>query len=390
MAVRLIFLSDFTEAFPHSLLQGILNYARERAAEPWVVCRMPPSYKEQNGIEGVVEWAKNWKANAIIGRFLKTDDVALFGRNGITAVAQDFKEKRADIPNITSDYRQTGRMAAEFFLQRGFRSFAFCGYKDTVWSDERCEGYREAISEAGFGDAFQTYINQPLETLWYYDSTDLADWLRQLPPHTALFCCDDNQGNKITEACKVSGISIPSDIAVLGVDNDTMMCELSDPPLSSIDLDIEQGGYDTARLITHLMEHPDSDYRDVVIRATAVVSRASTNTFATDDDYIRQAMSYIHDHMREPIAVDDLVDLLPLSRRLLEIRFKTITGTSIYSYILQTRIDLFARLLTESGRPIKEIAFDMGFNNYGNLSRQFRLFKGCSPKEYRQQHQSSH
>lgn len=389
MAVRLIFLSDFTEAFPHSLLHGILNYAREKAAEPWVVCRMPPSYKEQNGIEGVVEWAKNWKANAIIGRFENTDDVALFGRNGITAVAQDFKQRRSDIPNITSDYRQTGRMAAEFFLQRGFRSFAFFGYKDTIWSDERCEGYHDAIDEAGFGHAFHAYIDQPLDTLWYYDTTHLADWLRTLPPHTALFCCDDNQGNKITEACKVSGIGIPDHLAVLGVDNDAMMCELSDPPLSSIDLDIEQGGYDAARLITQLMEHPQDRCPDVVIRATAVVSRASTNTFATDDCYIRQALTYIHDHLGEPIGVDNLVDLLPLSRRLLEIRFKTITGKSIYSYILQNRIDLFARLLTESGRPIKEIAFDMGFNNYGNLSRQFCLLKGCSPKEYRQQHQPS-
>lgn len=383
--IRLIFLSDFTEAFPHNLLQGILTYAKQKAKEPWVVCRMPPSYKDQYGIEGVVEWAKNWNANAIIGRFNSDEDVSLFQQNGIIAVAQDFKQRFCNIPNITSDYKATGHMAAAFFLERGFKHFAFYGYENTVWSDERCDGYQQHIEAAGLGTHFYAYTNQPLETLWYYDTTPLVQWLKGLPPQTALFCCDDNQGNKITEACKLSGIRIPEDIAVLGVDNDTTVCDLSDPPLSSINLDIEHGGYDAAELITQLMKHPEMKYHDVIIKPTTIINRASTNSFATDDPYIAQALEFIHNNLYAQLTVTDLVKQLPLSRRLLENRFKQATGKSVYNYILNTRMELFARLIQETDKPISEIAIDMGFNNYGNLARQFKMIKGCTPTEYRNQ-----
>lgn len=383
--VRLILLTDFTEAFPHNLLQGILKYAKEKAGDAWVVCRMPPSYKDQYGIEGVLQWAKNWKANAIIGRFNNNEDVNLFAQNGITAVAQDFKQRFTGIPNITSDYKLTGTMAAHFFLERGFKHFAFYGYENTIWSDERCEGYYNSIERAGYAQHFYAYTNQQLETLWYYDTTPLVSWLRSLPPHTALFCCDDNQGNKITEVCKFSGIRIPQDIAVLGVDNDQMICELSDPPLSSIHLDIKRGGYAAAELIDRLMQHPQTPRRDIIIQPTTIISRASTNIYATDDQLIGKTLDYIHKNLYTPLRVNHLLKMLPLSRRLLEIRFKQVTGKTIYSYILDNRMELFARLLQETSKPINELAIEMGFNNYGNLTRQFKRIKHCTPTEYRKQ-----
>lgn len=385
--VRLIFLSDFTEAFPHILLQGILRYAKEHAQKTWVVCRMPPSFKSQFGIEGVLEWAKNWKANAMIGRFDNDENVSLLQQNGITVIAQDYKRRFTNIPNITSDYLLTGQMAAEYFLMRGFKNFAFFGYENTVWSDERCIGFNQTLEKAGYGNQFHAYTNQQLETLWYYDTTPLVNWLQSLPPKTAMLCCDDNQGNKITEVCKFSKIKIPNDIAVLGVDNDVSMCELSDPPLSSINLDIERAGYDTASLISFLMENPGAPYHDVIIKPTSIINRISTNIFATDDKYIMKTLEFIHNHLDEPLGVEDLVKRLPLSRRLLEIRFKKITGKSVYQYILQFRMLQFAKLIQESTKPIVQIADEMGFNNYANLSKQFKLLKGCTPIEYRKKHQ---
>lgn len=385
--VRLIFLSDFTEAFPHILLQGILSYAKENAQKEWVVCRMPPSFKSQFGIEGVLEWAKNWKANAMIGRFDNDENVSLLQQNGITVIAQDYKRRFTNIPNITSDYLLTGQMAAEYFLMRGFKNFAFFGYENTVWSDERCIGFSQTLEKAGYGNQFHAYTNQQLETLWYYDTTPLVNWLQSLPPKTALLCCDDNQGNKITEVCKFSKIKIPNDIAVLGVDNDVSMCELSDPPLSSINLDIERAGYDTASLISFLMKNPGAPYHDVIIKPTSIINRISTNIFATDDKYIMKTLEFIHNHLDEPLGVEDLVKRLPLSRRLLEIRFKKITGKSVYQYILQFRMLQFAKLIQESTKPIVQIADEMGFNNYANLSKQFKLLKGCTPIEYRKKHQ---
>ncbi|WP_311436042.1 DNA-binding transcriptional regulator [Hoylesella timonensis] len=386
--VRLIFLSDFTEAYAHHLLQGILTYAKQKDQEAWVVCRMPPSYKETYGIKGVVEWAKKWEANAIIGRFNHDDDIDLFRRNGIIAIAQDFKRRFNNIPNITSNYHDTGRLAAQFFIEKGYKHFAFYGYKDTVWSDERCEGFYEGVKEAGYGKNFHTYTNQQLETLWYYDTTPLLNWLNQLPQQTAVFCCDDNQGNKITEICKSNRIQIPEHLAVLGVDNDTTLCELSDPPLSSIHLDIEAGGYETAELIMNLMKQKDFQPQDVIIKAISIINRASTNSFATNDMYINEALEFIHSNLDKALNVTDLVKKLPLSRRLLEMRFKKVTGRSVYNYIIYNRIEEFARKIHETDKPINEIATEMEFYNYSNLVQQFKQIKGCTPTEFRKRNKA--
>jgi len=386
--VRLIFLSDFTEAYAHHLLQGILTYAKQKDQEAWVVCRMPPSYKETYGIKGVVEWAKKWDANAIIGRFNHDDDIDLFRRNGIIAIAQDFKRRFNNIPNITSNYHDTGKLAARFFIEKGYEHFAFYGYKDTVWSDERCEGFYEGVKEAGYGKNFHTYTNQQLETLWYYDTTPLLNWLNQLPRQTAVFCCDDNQGNKITEICKSNRIQIPEHLAVLGVDNDTTLCELSDPPLSSVHLDIEAGGYETAELIMNLMTQKDFQPQDVIIKTTSIINRASTNSFATNDMYINEALEFIHSNLDKALNVTDLVKKLPLSRRLLEMRFKKVTGRSVYNYIIYNRIEEFARKIHETDKPINEIATEMEFYNYSNLVQQFKQIKGCTPTEFRKRNKA--
>lgn len=386
--VRLIFLSDFTEAYAHHLLQGILTYAKQKDQEAWVVCRMPPSYKETYGIKGVVEWAKKWDANAIIGRFNHDDDIDLFRRNGIIAIAQDFKRRFNNIPNITSNYHDTGRLAARFFIEKGYEHFAFYGYKDTVWSDERCEGFYEGVKEAGYGKNFHTYTNQQLETLWYYDTTPLLNWLNQLPRQTAVFCCDDNQGNKITEICKSNRIQIPEHLAVLGVDNDTTLCELSDPPLSSVHLDIEAGGYETAELIMNLMTQKDFQPQDVIIKTTSIINRASTNSFATNDMYINEALEFIHSNLDKALNVTDLIKKLPLSRRLLEMRFKKVTGRSVYNYIIYNRIEEFARKIHETDKPINEIATEMEFYNYSNLVQQFKQIKGCTPTEFRKRNKA--
>lgn len=386
--VRLIFLSDFTEAYAHHLLQGILTYAKQKDQEAWVVCRMPPSYKETYGIKGVVEWAKKWEANAIIGRFNHDDDIDLFRRNGIIAIAQDFKRRFNNIPNITSNYHDTGKLAAQFFIEKGYKHFAFYGYKDTVWSDERCEGLYEGIKEAGYSKNFYTYTNQQLETLWYYDTTPLLNWLNQLPQQTAVFCCDDNQGNKITEICKSNKIQIPEHLAVLGVDNDTTLCELSDPPLSSIHLDIEAGGYETAELIMNLMKQKDFQPQDVIIKAISIINRASTNSFATNDMYINEALEFIHSNLDKALNVTDLIKKLPLSRRLLEMRFKKVTGRSVYNYIIYNRIEEFARKIHETDKPINEIATEMEFYNYSNLVQQFKQIKGCTPTEFRKRNKA--
>lgn len=382
--IRLIFLTDFTETFPHALLQGVLRYAKERSKTAWVVCRMPPSYKEQHGIEGVLQWAVTWKADAIIGRFEASDNVNLLRQRGIVVVAQDFKQRFDDIPNITGDYIATGAMAADFFLRRGFRHFAFLGYRNIVWSDERCQGFYRRIADEGYAQHFYSHTRQDIESFWFCDVDRLSAWLKALPARTALFCCDDNQGNNALELCKLCGIKVPADVAILGVDDDVMIGVLSDPKLSSIRLDIEQGGFDTAALIEQLIAGgAQAVPHDVCIQPLEVVNRASSDVFATEDKYILRALDFIHRNIGTPIGVEDVRKELPLSRRLLEIRFRKATGTSVYNYILKGRLELFASMLETSALPVSTLIEELGVSNYGSFSHKFRALKGCTPTEYR-------
>ena len=379
--IRLIFLTDFTERFAYNLLKGILAYAKNH--EPWVVYRMPPSFKAAYGMEGVLKWAKTWQADAIIGQFGNDDNVDLFRQNGIIALAQDYKERFTNIPNITGDYRKTGQMGAEFFLTKGFRHFAFYGYRDAVWSKERCEGFRECIAAHGFGDNFSAYQHESIDNLWLYDAPPLLAWLKSLPHPTALMACDDNQGNRLTELCKANGISVPDQIAILGVDNDEIVCNLSDPPLSSINHSIVRGGFEAAKLIEQLLNDDEASPQDVVLRPVNVVDRLSTDFHATDDRHIRTVLDHIRQHLTDDITVKSLVKLVPLSRRLLEMRFKEVTGQSIHKYIFHLRMERFAQLLQDSDAPLTELAAQAGISDLKNLSRQFKALKGTTPNKFR-------
>jgi|WetSurMetagenome_2_1015567.scaffolds.fasta_scaffold20073_3 LacI family transcriptional regulator len=384
--IRLVLLTDFTEAFAHYLLKGILNYSKGR--EPWVVCRMPPSFRQQYGIDGVLEWMKKWEADAIIAQFDVDDQVNEFKENGIVALAQVLKSRFSEIPNITSDYQQAGELAANFFLQKGFRNFAFYGNKNLVWSEGRCRGFRNCINEKGYGKNFYEYKNQEIDNLWFYESGPLADWLLSLPKRTALMACDDNQGNKIMEVCRLIGIKVPEEISVIGVDDDETICNLSDPPLSSIRMDVEKGGYEAAELIDNMLRNHDFLFTDVCIEPIKIVNRLSTDIYSTDDPYVLTALKYISQHLIAGISVTDVVKQVPLSRRLLEIRFKQVTNQPIYQYIFNLRMERFAQLLLESDASIGEIALSVGLTDYKNLARQFKVQMKCLPSEYRKSHEA--
>ena len=328
--MRLLFITDFTEQFAYRFLRGIFNYSL--GADQWVVCKMPPAYKRQLGMEGVVAWAKEWRADVVIAQFDPDDDVTLFRKNGIVALAQDYISKFDSIPNITGDYVNTGRMAAKYFLSKGFTNFGYFGYNGVCWSDERCEAFRECIRESVGVDNVHVYDRQNIDNMWYYDQSILTDWLLELPKPIAIMACDDNQGNILLQACELCGLHVPYDVAVLGVDNDDILCGMSSPAMSTINVDIERGGYDTAAMVDKMVRDHSYEGEDIVLNPLTVVERLSSSLFATNDREVLMALMYIHSNLDSKIQVTDVLENVPLSRRLLEQRFKKMTGMTIYNY----------------------------------------------------------
>ncbi|MEE3465615.1 MAG: XylR family transcriptional regulator [Candidatus Cryptobacteroides sp.] len=375
-------ITDFTEQFSYKLLRGIMAWSR-RQEQPWVVCKMPPSYKREIGIPRVVEWAKNWRADVVVGQFDPDDDVTLFRKNGIVAIAQDYITQFEEIPNLTGDYYLTGAMAARRLCGHGFKHFGFFGYENVCWSDGRLKGFQETLQKEYHIDDLHIFTDRQLSSLWSYDTSALQQWLHSLPKPIAIFACDDNQAEILLETCQAAGINVPLEVAIIGVDNDEVTCNLTSPAISSVNMDIEKAGFELAQMVTHMVQDSTYPGEDIVIRPVAVVARGSTGIQATDDPIVASAMRFIYQNRMRKILVADVLREVPVSRRLLEQRFKAVTGASLYTVISNLRIDYFAQQLITSSDTVSEIAARMDEPDTKSLSRRFRTLKGCTPTEYR-------
>ena len=380
--MRLLMITDFTEQFSYKLLRGIMAWSR-RQEQPWVVCKMPPSYKREIGIPRVVEWAKNWRADVVVGQFDPGEDVGLFRRNGIVAVAQDYIAPFTEIPNLTGDYYLTGVMAAKRLCGHGFKNLGFFGYENVCWSDGRLKGFQDTLRKEYHIDNLHIFMDRQLSSLWSYDTAELQRWLLALPRPIAVFACDDNQAEILLETCQAAGINVPLEVAVLGVDNDEVTCNLTFPAISSVNMDIEKAGFELAQMVTRMVKDPTYPGEDIVIRPVAVVGRGSTGIQATDDPVVASAMRFIYQNRMRKILVEDVVREVPVSRRLLEQRFKAVTGASLYTVISNLRIDYFAQQLVSTSDTVSEIAARMDEPDTKSLSRRFHALKGCTPTEYR-------
>lgn len=350
----------------------------------WDVLRMPMAYKRMIGMDGILQRAKEWGLNAIIGQFDPGDDLEAFTRNGIITITQDHKQQIPSALRITEDYYNTGARAADYFIAEGFRNFAFFGYSDTIWSDRRCEGFCSRIKEKGFAD--HLYVNKQvdinLQTFLEYQT--FMDWLKNLPKPVAIFTCNDEQGMIIISACNSLGIKVPAEISVMGVDNDTTLCNLCNPPLSSIQLDLERAGYNLALTVEEMLESKERWQKDIMVDFKTIVPRMSIAYTYTQDSFVREALAFIHANMDRKIGTDDILEVIPTSRRLLEERFKSVIGDTIYSYISRKRVELYANRILESNEPINEIAWKMGEEDPRILGRRFKQLKGCTPQQWRE------
>ena len=379
---KILLLTDFSSGYSRNLLKGIVRYSKE--VGNWSFQRMPLYYRMLYGENGVVEWAKKWQADAIIAQ-LSDVNIELLNDLNIPIIVQNYRDRNKAVSNLTGDYFNTGVMAAKFFLNRGYRNFAFYGFKGAIWSRERADGYSHEIEKQGYKLAILENDNKDREE-WSYNHTVLGNWLQSLPKPVALFACDDHFALQISETCNVYNINVPDDIAILGVDNDDLLCNISDPSLSSIVLDVENGGYNAGKLLHQLITKEITEPFNIVVNPLIIERRKSTEKYAVSDKNIRTILNYIEKNYANHLSVEELVKQVPLSRRVLEKKFKEETGESLYQYIQNYRIDQFTRLLITTDYSLFEAALQSGFENYKNVSRIFRKYKSLSPAEYRKRY----
>lgn len=384
--VKIILLIDLSESFGRNLIRGISRYSDIYG--PWSFCKMPPFYRETYGIEGILDFANEWGAHGIIGQFHQSEEISKLIDSGLFILAVDFREQFNQISNISGDYAKSGELAAEYFLSKGHKHFAFYGTHDTVWSREREKGYRDYLKAHGFD--ISTYAPNAVRShnFWYYTPSPLQDWLLSLPKPIAIFACDDNRAEHLLESCKLAALNIPEEVAILGTDNDEIICQYANPPLSSIQQEEENGGYRAAALMARMIREKRIIKEDIILKPLRIITRRSTETLAIVDPYVKKSLLYIRENLDKPLHVSDLVKIVPLSRRGLEKRFSKVMGRSMYKEIQRLRMEKVISLLLDTELSVYEISMICGFPDSKNLSRQFSSLYKMTPIQFRKRNQS--
>jgi LacI family transcriptional regulator len=409
-----VFLLLFSQAkYDRALLRGVARFARLHG--PWVFSLSGedpqihmPQMEAVNTVTIPMEQVMGksrrlslpnllrWKATGVIGRIQTPEIAAEILQSKLPLITMDLsaeqlqsKNPLAKFSEIRPNSQAAGRLAAEHLLERGFQRFAYCGYAGRLWSQRRQEGFSERLQEACYSCEVYDPPRSAARQNWNREWPLVQDWLRSLTKPVGIMACNDVRGRQILDVCLLSGLKVPEDVAVIGVDDDDLLCDLADPPLSSVAFDAEESGYRAAEHLAKLMQEGSQRRELILVEPLRINTRRSTDVFAVEDAQVAVAVRFIRDNARRPIGVEDVVEQTPLSRRTLEIRFQQHLGRGIREKIQQVRLGLVQQFLSETELPIGKIAEIAGFNQLDYLCRVFRRETGMTLIQYRRKFHAS-
>lgn len=376
---KVILLLATSRAHVRGLLRGIARYSRVHG--PWIFY----TDASLHGKRDALSWLKGCGADGVIAPDAKENKEII--AMGLPTIIYRVAEKRTPhVPAIVADNATIGKMAAEHLLNCGFSHFVYCGFESRPWSRQRKDSFTARIAEAGFEPGiFDTRSDLGSWRSFEREQNRLIEWLRSLPTPVGLMAGNDVCGRHVIEACRIAGLRVPDEVAVIGVDNDELICDLTDPPMSSVALNTEKAGYEAAELLDRLIAGEKAVDRDIIVRATHITTRKSTDILAVEDKTVAEAIRFIRQHAREAIQVGNVVDHLAMSRRNLEQRFRRVLGRSVYNEIKRVRTQQIIRMLCETDLSVSEIALKLGHPSDKHIARYFKQQTGMSLKEYRRQ-----
>jgi LacI family transcriptional regulator len=293
-------------------------------------------------------------------------------------------------PRVSVDHEAVGRLAARHFLDRGVRRFAFVGYPRHEFSIGREKGFCLEVEQAGFAAAlFRDCLQRPGDPtgLWRWNRA-LLEWLESLATPVGIFTSHDSQGAQISEYCRHLGREVPDEVAIVGVDDDDLLCDLARPSLSSVALPGGRIGYEAAAMLERLMLGRRLKTARIELPPVRLVARQSSDILAIADPEVSQAMRYILAHAAEPIGVADVLRAVPVSRRSLERRFRRLLRRGIGEEIRRAHLERAKGLLVDSELPMSRVAARSGFTDSRQLSIVFRQETGLTPTGFRQRYRS--
>ncbi|WP_422924807.1 substrate-binding domain-containing protein [Singulisphaera sp. PoT] len=365
-----------TLAFYREILRGIKSFAEERS--DWILTPIAPEKR-------AIGLAKSLRCDGYIGHLFNSPIAEAVLALGKPVVNVSGVLPGLPMPRVVVDHEEVGRMAARHLIERGVRTFGFVGYPEHDFSLGRERGLIEIAEAAGFTvSVFHDDVHriQDPTGMWFWNRP-LLQWLTSLTKPVGLLTSHDTQGAQVSEYCRQLGFSVPDDVAIVGVDNDDLLCEMSRPSLSSVALPAQRIGYEAATLLDQRMRGQTPSTSVVVLPPVGLVVRQSSDLIAVADPDVSDAVRFIQEHAHQPIRVPDVLEAVPVARRSLERRFRKWLQRSISEEICRVHIERGRDLLMKTNLSMSAIAELSGFTDGRQLSIAFRRETGMTPSDYR-------
>jgi LacI family transcriptional regulator len=362
--------------FYRDILRGVKAFAVERPG--WVFTPIAPEKR-------AIELARPLGCDGYLAHVftLPLARVLLAFRKPVVSVAGVLPD--LPLPHVMVDHAEVGRQAARHLLERGVRRFGFVGYPRHAFSVGRERGFREVVAAAGFplGSFLERADRIQDPTGFWKWNRRLMDWLAALPNPVGILASNDVQGAQVSEFCRQLGRRVPDEVAIVGVDDDDLLCELSRPSLSSVALPGERIGYEAAVLLDKWLRGSPPAKTVVVLPPVGVIVRQSSDLVAVPDPQVSAALRFIREQADRPIRVRDVLREVPVARRALERRFRKWLQRSISEEIRRVHLERCRQLLSQTDLPLSAVATQSGFTDGRQLSVVFRRETGLTPSAFR-------
>ncbi len=381
---RVLLLIESSRGYGRDCLRGVGAFLRTR--ESWRVLHVERSLSET-----FPKQLRRWRADGALTRMETTDMARVVASLQIPTVDLRGIHKLPNGALMDTDPEECGRLAVEHFLQRGYRHLGYCGYRGVAFSDDRCAAFCRHAAARGK----EVHIDQMAlapsdmkdvvvrELRGELSEREVVTWLCRLPQPIGIFACNDVRGRQVLAACDEAGLAVPDQVAVLGVDNDVVVCDLSVPSLSSVEPDARRLGFEGAALLDRMMNGVAPPPQIVLVPPRGIQTRLSTDFIAVADPGTAAALRYIRSHACDGISVDRLARRLAISRTTLDRKFRQLLGRSPKMEIDRVRIERARQLLQATDYKLSAIASLVGFQTAAQFVTAFKRHTGITPGAYR-------
>ncbi|MBL8792659.1 MAG: XylR family transcriptional regulator [Planctomycetia bacterium] len=373
-------LIESSRAYGRGLIEGVMRYSREHG--DWSLSFEP------RGLEAPPPWLFTWRGDGILARLPRVEMARAVAAKGLPVVDLYSSARPSGLPMVGGDNPLIAQLALDHFWERGLRYFAYCGLppEENRYIAQRGEAFARLTQAAGGScTLFDAETSALAVPDWEREQERIAAWLRGLPKPVGVLACFDERGFQVINACGQAGLRVPEEVAVLAVGNDTLLCEMATPPLSSIDLDAHGTGYEAAALLDRLMDGARPPRRPICIAPRGVVARHSTDVLAVEDADVAAALRFIRERAADGLRVEDVLRHVAVSSSVLERKFRRFLGRTPKAELLRVQMARARELLAETDLPLKELAQRCGFAGEKYFSDAFCRVTGVRPGVYRRQ-----